>query len=113
MPARAIPKLSFHTCKGFILIDSGLILHCEADGNYSTIHLNGESSLFICKKLKQLELILPMEYFVRVHHSHIINMQYVEAYLHKNGGQLLMSNKQLVPVARRRKKLVLAWFDLE
>ncbi|HEX3081434.1 MAG TPA: LytTR family transcriptional regulator DNA-binding domain-containing protein, partial [Puia sp.] len=45
--------------------------------------------------------------FVRVHHSHLVNLNEVEKYFRGEGGYLLMSDKSTVDVSRSRKEILL------
>lgn len=103
-------RLTFPTQEGYFIVSVGEIVHCAADGNYSSIYLANGSELVICRKIGQLEAILPPDHFMRVHHSHLVNMLFLKKYLHKDGGQLLMANGRFVPVSRRRKPEVMQRF---
>ena len=45
--------------------------------------------------------------FVRVHHSHLVNLNEVEKYIKGEGGYLMMSDKSNVDVSRSRKEILL------
>jgi two-component system LytT family response regulator len=38
-----------------------------------------------------------------VHHSHVINLTYIEKYIRGEGGQVVMQNGDVIDVARRKK----------
>jgi len=59
------------------------ITHIVAEDSYAHIHMREGDSLTVTKSLKDLEIALPEEVFVRVHHSTIINLMYVVCY-HQN-----------------------------
>lgn len=78
------------------------ISHCESDGNYCHIYLENNEKLFVTKKLKEMEEILPAENFYRVHNSFVVNLDKVRAYV-KTDGYLVLNNKQRIPVSRNKK----------
>lgn len=92
---------------GFLLTNLDNIIHCHSDGNYSTVYLNNSNAVTITRKLKELEEALPSRFFIRVHHSHIVNLKHVKKYLKQCGGQLLLSNCQVVDVSRRKRQALL------
>jgi len=50
----------------------------EADGDYVTIHSKGRSYL-VCLSLSEFESRIDPQRFLRVHRSHIVNMDFVES----------------------------------
>ena len=59
------------------------------------------------KTLKEVEELLEDYPFIRVHHSHIVNLNEVERYVKGEGGYLLMSNGSNIDVSRSRKEFLL------
>jgi two-component system, LytTR family, response regulator len=83
------------------------ILRCEAEHNYTTFYFVGQKPLMISKTIKEYEDMLREHGFERIHQSHLVNLKYVKSYLKKEGGFLLMTNGDEVPIARRKKDQVL------
>lgn len=82
------------------------ILYCESDGNYCSIFLTNNKKLFVTKKLKDIQLLLPSHLFYRIHHSYVINLEKVREYLKTDGYVVLDENKR-IPVSRQKKSLFL------
>lgn len=78
------------------------IIYCESDGNYCHIYLEKNEKLFVTKKLKEIEEILPSTLFFRIHNSYLINLDKVDEYF-KTDGYVVMSNQKKIPVSRNRK----------
>ncbi len=95
-------KLALPTADGLIFIRPKEILFCEADSNYTRIHLINDRKYVISKTLKNIERLLPREIFFRIHNSHIINLSYVKKY-NKGIGTVLMDNGSTLDVAKRKK----------
>ncbi len=79
------------------------IIYLEAQANYTQIFLQGGIKLMASRTLKEYEELLPPEMFVRIHHSYIININCVEKYIRGDGGQVVLSNKAVLDVAKRKK----------
>jgi len=84
----------------FLNIDN--VIFVESDGNYSTIVTTDGQKILITKKLKEVNEILPGQYFFRIHNSFIINMNKVKEFI-KNEGYVVMESNHKIPVARQRK----------
>jgi len=83
------------------------IIYCESDGNYCHIYLENGEKLFITKKLKEIEEILPKENFCRVHNSFVVNLDKVREFV-KLDGYLILTNQIRIPVSRNKKNSFLA-----
>jgi hypothetical protein len=49
-----------------------------AEGNYSKLILSNLDPILVLKNLKSWEAKLPLKHFIRIHHSTIININYIE-----------------------------------
>ena len=104
-------KIAIPTLEGLELIKVDKILQCSAEGNYTQIHRFDESPLLVSKNLKYIEDQLSnYKQFVRVHHSHIVNLEHVKRYIKGKGGSLILENGNSVPVSRARKDDLMEFF---
>jgi len=85
-----------------LFLDIDEILFVESDGNYSTIFTEDGQKTVITKKLKEVNEILPDNYFFRIHNSFIINLTKIKEFI-KNEGYVVLKSKHKIPVARQRK----------
>lgn len=99
-------RITITTAEGFHVIDPLDIVHCESDGNYTRFHLRNGERILASRTLKEFESQLEPHGFLRVHHSHLVNMGEVKMYLHREGGVLVLSTNDEVPIAHRRKQEV-------
>ncbi|HYC84226.1 MAG TPA: LytTR family DNA-binding domain-containing protein [Chryseosolibacter sp.] len=99
-------NLAITTYDGVVFLEVEKIIRCEADMNY-TLFILGEKKTFLSSKtLKEYEELLSSHHrFLRVHRSHLVNMDYVLKL--KNDGTLVLKDASTVPVSRRRKDDVL------
>lgn len=101
--ARNFDHLALNTGDGLLFIHTAEITRLEASGNYSFVFLeNGERHL-VSQSLATFEDMLPSPPFFRAHQSHVVNTGFVRKLAKDDGDNLLMTDKSLVPLARRRK----------
>ena len=82
------------------------IIRLEAKGNYTKVVTKDEKSILTSKSLGDYEELLPRHKFMRVHNSHIVNLQYVSKYLRTKNGSLVLIDGTEVPISANRKKEV-------
>ncbi|MCB9446725.1 MAG: response regulator transcription factor [Flavobacteriales bacterium] len=88
---------------GMTFIGLSDIIRCESDGNYTYIILKGGKRIVATKTLGDYEDMLAEENFVRIHRSHLINLEHVSRYIKGEGGYVIMSDGSEVEVSRRKK----------
>ncbi|MEM9856331.1 MAG: LytTR family DNA-binding domain-containing protein [Bacteroidota bacterium] len=88
------------------LIDIQDISHCESTGNYTLFYLTDGRKILITKTLKDYEELLREHGFFRVHRSHIINLRQFEKLTKRDGGVIIMKDGSKLPLAVRRKQLL-------
>jgi two-component system LytT family response regulator len=83
------------------------IIYCSSQGNYTNFVLKDKQKLHVCRTLKQVEHLLKGYQFVRVHHSHIVNVNEVKKYIKGEGVSVIMSDETNINVSRSHKDLLL------
>ncbi|MGH2646380.1 MAG: LytR/AlgR family response regulator transcription factor [Ginsengibacter sp.] len=105
------PKIPVPTSDGFELIPVEEVLFCEANDNYTWFHLKSKRKIIACRMLKEVEEQLnDFAFFVRVHHSYLVNIKEATKYVRGEGGYIVMSDGSAVNVSRSRKDALLKWF---
>jgi two-component system, LytTR family, response regulator len=99
-----INRIALPTMEGLQLVAVDSIISCSADSNYTVFFLKENQKLVVSKTLKETEELLEDHSFLRVHHSHIINLNEAVKYIKGEGGYLLMSNGTTIDVSRTRKE---------
>lgn len=108
---RHFNKIAVPTFEGFELIPADEVLYCEANDNYTHLFLKNKIKIIACRTLKEMEEQLQdFSFFVRVHHSYMVNLNEVTKYVRGEGGYLVMSDGSTVNVSRSRKDSLLKWF---
>jgi two-component system LytT family response regulator len=104
-------KIAVPTSDGFELVPADQIVSCEADDNYTYLHLKNKTKITACRSLKEIEEQLETySNFLRVHHSYIVNLNEVTKYVRGDGGYLVMSTGSSVNVSRSRKDTLMNYF---
>ena len=102
-------KIAVPTSEGFELIPADQVVRFEADDNYSHLYLTNKTKITICRTLKEIEEQLEnFGFFIRVHHSYLVNLNEVSKYIRGEGGYLVMNDGSTVNVSRSRKEALLS-----
>lgn len=83
------------------------IIYCLAENNYTQIVLKDGTKRMISKTLKDIEKLIPNDFFFRVHNSYLINLKYIHKYYRTDGGYLIMTNGDRVKISRSKKEILL------
>jgi two-component system LytT family response regulator len=95
-------KIAISHTKGIKLVDDNTITHLEASGNCTTIYFDDGSRYLDTRTLKVYENMLDPSKFMRIHKSHMINMEKLTEYVNEDGHMAVLKGGKRVPVARNR-----------
>jgi two-component system LytT family response regulator len=95
-------KIALPTMDGFRLEMINTIIYCEADENYTKIHLTSSEALLVPRTLKNIEELLPNSYFFKIHKSYLINLNFVKSYRKSDGYRVMLESGIELDVAVRR-----------
>ena len=104
-------KIPISVVNGFQFVPVNTIVYCEADDDYTYIHLTDSQKLTVSKNIKEFEDILANYDFFRIHHSYLVNRDYIKKYVKGEGGTILTEQGNELPVSRRRKQEFLEWLS--
>ncbi|RRB04125.1 LytR/AlgR family response regulator transcription factor [Larkinella rosea] len=108
---KVLQKIALPTNQGFEMVPIEAIIRCEADNNYTHVLLKAGKPLLVSRTLKEIEELLDGSSFLRVHQSHLINLNEILRYIRGEGGYVVMSDNSSVPVSRSRKEVLLNVFN--
>lgn len=100
-------KITLHSLDKIVVVELKDIIRCESDNNNTIFYIQDGQKFFITKTLKYYSDMLKNSGFLRVHQSHLVNLEYVMAYVKTEGGYLLLKNKETLPVSVRKKNEVI------
>ena len=100
-------RMALHTADKIHICLTSDIIRCEADVNYTLFCMKDGQEILVTKTLKHFDQLLSPLGFCRVHQSHLINLQEVKEFVKTEGGYLVMSNRDRVPVSNRKRAEVM------
>ncbi len=98
--------INFHplpTPDGLLFVPLLDIIRCESESNYTKVYFTNRDKMILCWTLKDIEELLGEEHFIRVHQSHLVNMNYIKQFVKADGGYLLLTDNTQIPIARSKK----------
>lgn len=110
-PEQKPTKISLHTLEQIIIVNLDDIIRCESDSNNTIFYLQDKRKVFVTKTLKYFADMLKNYDFIRVHQSHLVNLQCISAYIKTDGGYLMLKNGENVPVSVRKKTEIIDMID--
>ncbi|MCK8480392.1 LytR/AlgR family response regulator transcription factor [Psychroserpens algicola] len=110
-PEKKPDKISLHTLDKIIIVNLDDIIRCESDSNNTMFHLQDKRKIFVTKTLKYFSDMLKPYGFLRIHQSHLVNLQCISAFIKTDGGYLMLKNGENVPVSVRKKTEVIDILD--
>ena len=109
---KQLKKIVLPTMEGFDVIQLKDVIHCQANDNLTDFYLRNGNKKTVCKTLKFFEDTLSDFDFLRVHKSHLININYVESYHKGKVGDIKLSNGSVVPLSVNKKESFVKKFSL-
>lgn len=76
------------------------IIRLQSQSNYTTFYLTRNREFLISKTLKEYDEMLCDHGFVRIHQSHLVNIDHVAQYQKADGGYLILSDGSNVPLSK-------------
>lgn len=103
-------RIAVPTQEGLHFVKIAEIMYCTSDSNYTNIHRIDGKTILVSRTLKEIEAMLVDLHFLRIHHSHLINLHKIERYIRGDGGYVVMDDKKSLSVSRSRKETLLGVF---
>ena len=72
--------------------------------------LKDAKKVLVSRTLKEIEELLEGHSFLRIHHSHLVNLNEIVRYIRGEGGYVIMSDNTSITVSRSRKDALLKIF---
>lgn len=90
------------------------IIYLKGDANYSQIYLANGKQILVSTTLKTLESRFLNLGFFRTHKSSLINLSCIKSYVsYFDGGQVELSNNEIITVSRRRNRILRALISVK
>lgn len=100
-------KIQLPTQNEIVLLDEAQIIKVEGMGSYCQIYTTTQQKLVISKSIGAMQQKLSAEMFFRCHNSYIINLDFIEKLVSKDGFFAVLKDGSFVEVSRRLKEAFL------
>jgi len=116
-PQKSFHKIAIQTTNGYVFISVKNIKYCNADGGGTDFYLSekvmGSNKISSGKKMMEIQELLPKDTFFRVHHSYIVNREFILKYNSAEPSTVIIEGQQVINVARLKKKEFSRWLGLD
>ncbi|CAG5006177.1 Transcriptional regulatory protein BtsR [Dyadobacter sp. CECT 9275] len=96
-------KIALPTNDGLEFLEISTIIRCESESNYTRLYCSDKSRYLICRTLKDVEKVLQENGFIRIHHSHLINPQFIRKFVRHDGGFIVMEDGEQISISKTKK----------
>lgn len=96
-------RIAFPGREGFEFVEAGKIVYAQAEGSYTHVFLNDKRKLVISKTLSDIEEMLPVNLFHRIHHSTLVNLSQVTHLYKSDGGYIVLENGEKLAISKSKK----------
>lgn len=103
-------KIALSTATGLHIVKTSDIIYCKSDTCYTYFYLKNMPPILISKPIKEATDMLEGTQFMRIHHSYLVNIKEILQYIRGEGGEVRMSNEDILPVSRTKKQALLEFF---
>ena len=100
-------KIALSVADKIEFVEIGSIIRCESESNYTTFYLKSGEKLIVSKTLKEFDELLAPYHFLRVHQSHLINLDEIKSFIKSDGGYIRMKDGASVSISRQRRNYVM------
>jgi two-component system LytT family response regulator len=104
-------KLVLPTTSGFEVVPVKEIIRLSGSGNYTDIYMIDGKKKVVSKVLRHFQELLEDQGFMRVHKSHMVCLEHIQAYHRGRGGMLTMADGAEIEVSPSRKQEILDYFS--
>jgi len=104
-------KIALNTKNKVEYIDRNDIVRMESDSNYTHVHTLSGGELVVGRTIRDFEEMLCKAggVFMRVHQSHIVNLNHVVRFKKDNSGIITMRDSKDVPLSKQKREEFLKW----
>lgn len=104
-------KIILRTSNNLHLLCLTDIIRCQSNKNYTHFFTMYGEEIVVSRTLKEYEEMLGEFSFVRIHQSHLVNLEHIRRYEKSNGGEVVLTDNTRLPVSFRKKEELMRLFD--
>lgn len=106
-PSRHKQKIVLKTLERIYSLHLDEIIRFRSEGSYTEVFLKDRKKIVVSRLLKEFDELLSNSGFLRVHQSHLINIDYIFCF-EKSENLIFMKDESQVPVSVRKKENLLS-----
>jgi|SRR6218665_266593 len=106
-PAKNNKRIVLKTAESIHLVELSDIMYCEANRGYTSFYLADKSRIMVSTTLGEYEDLFEACGYCRIHQSYLLNLNYFKRYDKADGGMAILKDNSKLPVATRKKELLL------
>jgi two-component system, LytTR family, response regulator len=106
-------KIALHTSEGLVFVKLDDILYFKADGSYTHIFFTNAPRITTTKRLMEYERLEQLGKFLRIHRSHIINLNQISRISKNDGGTVILTNGDELSISNDKKSVLLELIEEE
>jgi len=103
-------RVGIHEFRRIRVIVLHEIMYCEANRNYTFVHLADGTKCVTCRNLAIIRALLEPEGFVSIHKSYLVNSAYIKMLTTEHDAMVVLTNNKKLKIARRMKSVLLKSF---
>jgi len=97
-------RILLHAKNAIEVVTQEELIYLQADSNYCNVFTNDGKRIMVTKTLNELEKLLDLETFIRIHRSYTVNINYIKKISTEDGAyDVVLQNGNKLPVSRRKK----------
>ncbi|MGB0887025.1 MAG: LytR/AlgR family response regulator transcription factor [Vicingaceae bacterium] len=101
LSTKKITKIGLPITDGIQFVKLNSIFYFKADGMYTQVYTTNSSPLLISKPLKHfVEILSDVPEFFKTHRSYLINKNFINQLVKKDGGYIVMDNDEKIAVSK-------------
>jgi two-component system LytT family response regulator len=104
---KAQQKIALPYRDGYEFVEVAHIIYCQAEGAYTKVWLDNKKHILVSKTLGDIEELLPDDLFQRIHHSTVVNLNYVTHFVRADGGYVRLQTGEQLIVSKSKKEAVM------
>ena len=106
-------KIALPYKEGYEFVEVSHIIYCQAEGAYTKVFLDNKKYILVSKTLGDIEELLPADIFQRIHHSTVVNLNYVTHFVRTDGGYVKLQTGEQLTVSKSKKESVMERLGLK
>lgn len=106
-------KIALPYREGHEFVEVSHIIYCQAEGAYTKVFLDNKKYILVSKTLGDIEELLPTDLFQRIHHSTVVNLNYVTHFVRADGGYIKLQTGEELAVSKSKKESLMERLGLK